>query len=254
MGYQLWDTLQVMFADLRGIIISQASLIGMGVGVASASALDTIRVDMAVGLLGTAVALAAGAACDSGGSVATMKRWRVYNTLLSYFSTAMSLLQVPSRWWTPYASCDAPSGARLGPGPTQCSDAPPAVGPPAAAQGMDPARRLHFACANTLVQNAVSPLGGGAGQAVVMHLSLDSMDASFRADVAAKESNQDRLLGLLVPPLPPPPAAPPRPRAAARATAAMAGRQLLPARYGLLLWVGADFRKAWLVVAALRCE
>ena len=33
MHYQLWDTLQVMMADLRSILISNAGLIGQGVGV-----------------------------------------------------------------------------------------------------------------------------------------------------------------------------------------------------------------------------
>lgn len=157
MKYQLWDTLQVMTADLRGIIISQASLIGRGVGDGSASPLQTLQVDMIVSAVATTTALLVGSRCDPGGSVATMKRWRVYNTLLSYFGAASGLLQ-----------------------------------------GMYPNHRLLFAASNTVVQHAVSPLGGGAAQAVVMHLSNDSLDAGFRADVAAKESNQDRLLGLLL--------------------------------------------------------
>eukprot|EP01052_Picozoa_sp_SAG31_P010460 SAG31_NODE_573_length_13971_cov_5.931949_12_plen_536_part_00 len=93
MRYQLWDTLQVMTNDLRGIIISQASLIGRGVGDSEASPLETLKVDMIVSALANASALAIGSQCDPGSSVSTMKQWRVYNTLLSYFSAAMSLLQ-----------------------------------------------------------------------------------------------------------------------------------------------------------------
>jgi hypothetical protein len=57
----------------------------------------------------------------------------------------------------------------------------------------------------------------------VLHLSNGSQDPAFRADVAAKESNQDRALGLV----------------------------LMFIRFGLLLWVGTDWQRAWLVVAAL---
>ena len=51
----------------------------------------------------------------------------------------------------------------------------------------------------------------------VLHLSNGSQDPAFRADVAAKESNQDRALGLL----------------------------LMVIRFGLLLWVGMDWERAW---------
>ena len=57
----------------------------------------------------------------------------------------------------------------------------------------------------------------------VLHLSNSSQDPAFRADVAAKESNQDRALGLV----------------------------LMVIRFGLLLWVGTNWQRAWLVVAAL---
>eukprot|EP01043_Picozoa_sp_COSAG02_P029246 COSAG02_NODE_1811_length_10794_cov_9.516784_11_plen_162_part_00 len=57
----------------------------------------------------------------------------------------------------------------------------------------------------------------------VLHLSNGSQDPAFRADVAAKESNQDRALGLI----------------------------LMVIRFGLLFWVGTDWQRAWLVVAVL---
>lgn len=53
MQYQLWDTLQVMMADLRSILISNAGLIGQGVGVANASPLQTLYVDFQVQAVAT---------------------------------------------------------------------------------------------------------------------------------------------------------------------------------------------------------
>ena len=41
-----------------------------------------------------------------------------------------------------------------------------------------------------MVWSAVSPFGLGASEGVVMHLSKESLDAAFKADVAAKENNQ----------------------------------------------------------------
>lgn len=66
-------------------------------------------------------------------------------------------------------------------------------------------------------------MGRGAGQAVANHLSKESMDAAFRADVASKEASQDSMLGLC----------------------------LMPFRYGLLLFVGLSFYRAWLVALVL---
>jgi len=73
------------------------------------------------------------------------------------------------------------------------------------------------------VSNLVAPRGTGASEAVVMHLSKNSLKPAFVADVAAKESNQDRLLGLL----------------------------LMPARIGLIFWVGTNAGRAWSVAALL---
>lgn len=182
MQYQLWDTLQVMTGDLRGIILSQAGLIAVGVGVKGASPLGTVKVDLYLQLLSTSVGLLAGLVCSSGASVATMKSWRVYNTLLSYFLTITGLLQ-----------------------------------------GIWPDGRLIFSGIGTIAQQIVAPMGRGASQASVMHLSNDSLDAGFRADVAAKEVNQDRVLGLC----------------------------LMPIRFCLLLYVGFNFYRAWVVAAAL---
>jgi hypothetical protein len=111
-----------------------------------------------------------------------MKSWRVYNTILSYFSAALGLLA-----------------------------------------GIFPHHRLPIASISSTVTGIVAPFGRGATHAVVMHLSNDSMDAAFRADVAAKESNQDSFLGLC----------------------------LLPVRYCLLLFVGLNFSRAWGVAAVL---
>ena len=60
MHYQLWDTLQVMMADLRSILISNAGLIGAGVGVVGATPLGTMWVDFQVELFSTCQGLAIG--------------------------------------------------------------------------------------------------------------------------------------------------------------------------------------------------
>jgi hypothetical protein len=52
MHYQLYDTLQVMMADLRSILISNAGLIGQGVGVIGVTPLETIWVDFQVTVSG----------------------------------------------------------------------------------------------------------------------------------------------------------------------------------------------------------
>merc|ERR1711871_1662046 len=90
-------------------------------------------------------------------------------------------------------------------------------------QGVWPHQRLVLSSIRETVSQTVTPFGRGAGHAAVLHLSKDSMDAAFRADVSAKEANQDRVLGLL----------------------------LLACRLGLLLWVGFDFYRAWLVAGIL---
>ena len=60
MHYQLWDTLQVMMADLRSILISNAGLIGQGVGVEGATPLGTMWVDFQVELFSTCQGLVVG--------------------------------------------------------------------------------------------------------------------------------------------------------------------------------------------------
>ena len=91
-------------------------------------------------------------------------------------------------------------------------------------QGMAPQYRIHSRMLQTMVGGFVNPWAGGANQALVLHLSNSSQDPAFRADVAAKESNQDRALGLL----------------------------LMGIRFGLLLLVGSEpGLTAWVVVAAL---
>lgn len=60
MQYQLWDTLQVMMADLRSILISNAGLIGAGVGVVGATPLGTMWVDFQVELFSTCQGLVIG--------------------------------------------------------------------------------------------------------------------------------------------------------------------------------------------------
>jgi hypothetical protein len=82
---------------------------------------------------------------------------------------------------------------------------------------MYPAHRIHTRLIQTAVAGAVNPFAGGADQALVLHLSNGSQDPAFRADVAAKEGNQDRALGLL----------------------------LMAVRFGLLLWVGTEWTRAW---------
>ena len=182
MQYQLWDTLQVMMADLRSILISNAGLIGQGVGIDGATPLQTLWVDFRVEFFSTVEGLIMGGVANAGASAATMKRWRVYKTWLSYFDTTCTLMQ-----------------------------------------GMFPQQRIYARCAQVGVANLINPFAGGADQALVLHLSNGSQDPAFRADVAAKESNQDRALGLV----------------------------LMAVRFGLLLWVGTDWHRAWVVVAVL---
>ena len=62
MQYQLWDTLQVMMADLRSILISNAGLIGQGVGVQEATPLGTMWVDLQVEFSSTCQGLVVGGA------------------------------------------------------------------------------------------------------------------------------------------------------------------------------------------------
>ena len=57
----------------------------------------------------------------------------------------------------------------------------------------------------------------------MLHLANYSVKPAFLADVAQKEKNQDRILGLT----------------------------LMVCRFGLLLWIGLDFQRAWLLVIAL---
>ena len=114
-------------------------------------------VDFRVEFFSTCQGLLVGGFADAGASASSMKRWRVYKTLLSYFDTTCTLLQ-----------------------------------------GMYPRHRIHARLVQTGVANLVNPFAGGADQALVLHLSNGSQDPAFRADVAAKESNQDRALGLLL--------------------------------------------------------
>jgi hypothetical protein len=71
MQYQLWDTLQVMMADLRSILISNAGLIGQGVGVEGATPLGTMWVDFQVELFSTCQGLAVGGEKTTTGALAS---------------------------------------------------------------------------------------------------------------------------------------------------------------------------------------
>ena len=88
---------------------------------------------------------------------------------------------------------------------------------------MYPEWRLAILVAGTCVTATAGPLGGGASTQLVMHLANNSVDPAFRADVGAKESNQDRVLGLV----------------------------LVVTRYALLLAIGTDFTRTWAAVVAL---
>lgn len=90
-------------------------------------------------------------------------------------------------------------------------------------EGAFPVHRLGIKCAATTLASSVSPLAGGARSALILHLANDSVDTAFVADVGAKETNQDRVLGLV----------------------------LVALRYGLLLWVGLHWARAWAVIAVL---
>lgn len=182
MQYQLWDTLQVMTEELRGIILQQASIIAVGVGVKGMTPLSSVKTDIRLQVVAISVSLLAGLICDPSRSVSTMKSWRVYNTLLSYYGAAITLLQ-----------------------------------------GIWPHNRLWLSTAHIAIKDLIGPFGRGAGLATVMHLSNESLDAAFRADVSAKEANQDRVLGLL----------------------------LMATRFMLLFYVGTNFFRAWVVAAIL---
>eukprot|EP00592_Proboscia_alata_P021318 CAMPEP_0194418674 /NCGR_PEP_ID=MMETSP0176-20130528/17827_1 /TAXON_ID=216777 /ORGANISM="Proboscia alata, Strain PI-D3" /LENGTH=871 /DNA_ID=CAMNT_0039225275 /DNA_START=117 /DNA_END=2732 /DNA_ORIENTATION=- len=182
MQYQLWDTLQVMMSELRSIIIRQANLIGLGIGLANASPMGTVLTDCAVEVLGTCLGLFSGMTADPRGSAAAMKSWRIYNTISSIARCLLTLVNASF-----------------------------------------PRRRFYTRCAITTISNLMAPRGAGASEAVVMHLSKNSLSPAFIADVESKESNQDRLLGLL----------------------------LLPARIGLIFWVGTDVINAWSVAILL---
>merc|ERR1711939_371541 len=105
MEYQLWDALQVMMADLRSIIIQQAGLIGLGVGSADATPIAALHIDAVVGVLGTFLSLISGSVCNPGKSAATMKSWRIYNTLLLYFSAALALVEGMMPSYRIYTKC-----------------------------------------------------------------------------------------------------------------------------------------------------
>ena len=182
MRYQLWDTLQVLCANLRGAVTTQAGLLAIGVGAAGATAENVIAVDMANALVANALGLVTGSLCKASGSAAAMKRWRLVNCALSTLGACLAVLQA-----------------------------------------MYPSQRLAILICGTCITATVGPLGGGASTQLVMHLANNSVDPAFRADVGAKESNQDRLLGLV----------------------------LVATRYALLLAVGTDFARTWAAVVAL---
>ena len=94
MRYQLWDTLQVLCANLRGAVTTQAGLLAIGVGSAGATAEGVIAVDMANALVANALGLVTGSLCKAGRSAAAMKRWRLYNCAFSMLGACLAVLQV----------------------------------------------------------------------------------------------------------------------------------------------------------------
>lgn len=181
-GYQVWDTLQVLCSDLRGAVTTQASLLAIGVGASGARAEDVVSTDMVVALVGSAVTLAVGSTCSASRSAPYMKLWRILDTVLSFVSACLTMVS-----------------------------------------GMVPSRRLMLLSLGTVLKSIAGPLGGGARTMLVLHLANYSVKPAFLADVAQKEKNQDRILGLT----------------------------LMVCRFGLLLWIGLDFQRAWLLVIAL---
>jgi len=63
-------------------------------------------------------------------------------------------------------------------------------------QGMYPILRLPIRSFQTIVNGVIDPQKGGYEQATILHLGNYSIVPSFLGDVAAKEGNQDRALGL----------------------------------------------------------
>mmetsp|Transcript_42963 Transcript_42963/g.113987 ORF Transcript_42963/g.113987 Transcript_42963/m.113987 type:complete len:363 (+) Transcript_42963:1-1089(+) len=182
MTYQLWDTLQVLCNDLRGIVLSQAALLGQGVGSGLVSPLDVVRDDMRLALLGNLLSLVVGSSFRSDLSVNDMKRWRIYNAIIQ-FLTALLLV----------------------------------------VEATDPRSRFASRAVSTFMSSTIGVMGAGVSTALVMHLSKDSLDAAFKADVGAKEGNQDRILQLCT----------------------MLGR------LGILFWVGTDLLRAFFAVLLL---
>jgi hypothetical protein len=180
--YQVWDTLQVLCADLRGAVTTQATLIAIGVGSTTANPSNVVFDDMVISLVGAGVTLFIGSVCTSSKSAPYMKLWRVLDTVLSFISACLDMVS-----------------------------------------GMAPRRRLVLRCCGVTLRSIAGPLGGGARSSLVLHLANYSINPSFLADVASKERNQDRILGLA----------------------------LMTVRFALLVWIGLNFRRAWLVVVLL---
>ena len=180
--YQVWDTLQVLCADLRGAVTTQATLIAIGVGSTTANPSNVVFDDMMISLVGAGMTLFIGSVCTSSKSAPYMKLWRVLDTVLSFISACLDMVS-----------------------------------------GMAPRRRLVLRCCGVTLRSIAGPLGGGARSSLVLHLANYSINPSFLADVASKERNQDRILGLA----------------------------LMTVRFALLVWIGLNFHRAWLVVVFL---
>ena len=67
--------------------------------------LQTLWVDFRVEFFSTVEGLIMGGVANAGASAATMKRWRVYKTWLSYFDTTCTLMQGMFPQQRIYARC-----------------------------------------------------------------------------------------------------------------------------------------------------
>jgi len=155
--YQAWDTLQVLCNDLRSAVTTQALLVAVGVGSATATANDAVEVDVWNSMFAAALSLFVGCIFRADLSASRMKSWRLYSAGASFLSATLVLME-----------------------------------------GFFPAQRLGFRLCGTLFTKSVERLSGGASSALILHLSNQSSDAGFRADVKVKEGNQDRVLGLVL--------------------------------------------------------
>lgn len=155
--FHVWDTAQVMAAELRGAVVARFSLVALGVGNRHASQHTALVTTTASALAASVASLAAGTMLLSpAASAAAVKPWLALRGAVSYVTATLTLLEATF-----------------------------------------PLHRPLIRCVAAAVAAVATTAGSGASTAVIMHLSNGSTDPATRADVAGKELNQDRALQLV---------------------------------------------------------